>query len=71
MSKLLDNLNFYRAGIFLVDEDDNVRFNVSAEGVIDIGTISLKKRVDKAFQVVVPGISTEENYTLSVFSVKM
>ena len=54
-----------------MDEDDNVRFNVSAEGVIDIGTISLKKGVDKAFQVVVPGISAEENYTLSVFSVKM
>ena len=66
MPKLLDNLNFYRAGIFLVDEDDNVRSNVSSEGVIDIGTISLKKGVDKAFQVVVPGISSGDNYTLSV-----
>ena len=71
MPKLLDNLNFYRAGIFLVDEDDNVRFNVSAEGVIELWTISLKKGVYKAFQVVISGISAEENYTLSVFSVKM
>ena len=34
--------------------------------MIDIGTISLEKGVDKAFQVVVPGISAEDNYTLSV-----
>ena len=71
MPKLLDNLNLYRAGIFLVNKEAYSYFDVSAEGVIELGTISLKKGVDKAFQVVVPGISAEENYTLSVFSVKM
>ena len=56
----------YRAGIVLENEDDNVKFNVSTEGVIELGTISLKKLVSKAFQVVVPGISEGDNYTLSV-----
>ena len=57
----------YRAGIVLVNEGNDVKFNVSAEGgVIELGRISLKRRAYQAFQVVVPGIRVEDNYTLSV-----
>ena len=57
------NLN-YRAGVVLWK--NNNRFNVSNEGVIELGTISLTKMRNKTFQVVVPWISAEDNYTLSV-----
>lgn len=57
----------YRGGIILVNKDDNASFDVSAEGgVIELGRISLKRKASKAFQVVVPGIRVEDNYTLSV-----
>ena len=56
----------YRAGISLANKEADSYFDVSTEGVIELGTISLKKGVRKAFQVVVPGISSGDNYTLSV-----
>ena len=54
----------YRAGVVLYKNNDY--FNVSNEGVIELGTISLTKMGNKTFQVVVPWISAEDNYTLSV-----
>ena len=54
----------YRAGVVL--RENNNRFNVNSEGVIELGTISLTKMGNKTFQVVVPWISAEDNYTLSV-----
>ena len=54
----------YRAGVVLWK--NNNRFNVNSEGVIELGTISLTKMGNKTFQVVVPWISAEDNYTLSV-----
>ena len=54
----------YRAGVVLWE--NNNRFNVNSEGVIELGTISLTKMGNKTFQVVVPWISAEDNYTLSV-----
>ena len=54
----------YRAGVVLHKNNDY--FNVSNEGVIELGTISLTKMGNKTFQVVVPWISAEDNYTLSV-----
>ena len=54
----------YRAGVVLYK--NNNYFNVSNEGVIELGTISLTKMGNKTFQVVVPWISAEDNYTLSV-----
>ena len=58
------NLN-YRAGVVLWKRDNF--FNVSNEGVIELGTITLKKMIaGGAFRVVVPGIRAEDNYTLSV-----
>ena len=55
----------YRAGVVLCD-DGSKFFNVSSEGVIELGTISLTKMGERSFQVVVPGISAKDNYTLSV-----
>ena len=57
----------YRAGIVLWNDDYYGKpFNVSSEGVIELGTISMENMITPSFKVVVPGIKAEENYTLSV-----
>lgn len=55
----------YRAGVILW-EHTGKDFNVSEAGVIELGTITLKKISKTSLHVVVPGISPSENYTLSV-----
>lgn len=55
----------YHAGIVLW-QNRGKRFDVSSEGVINLGTITLESMNNKVFQVVVPGITAEENYSLSV-----
>lgn len=55
----------YRARVILW-EHTGKDFNVSEAGVIELGTITLKKISKTSLHVVVPGISPSENYTLSV-----
>lgn len=56
----------YRAGVVLWAKAANQFFDVGEGGIIDLKTITLKKIGGPAFQVVVPGISVDDNYTLSV-----
>ena len=55
----------YRAGVILW-EHTGKDFNVSEAGVIELGTITLKKISTTSLHVVVPGIIPSDGYTLSV-----